>query len=67
MAKTKEELIKLKDEYSALKNKLSELSEDELKQITGGIDFTSDWMGRAKQGSEKIMESILELTPERGK
>ena len=40
MAKTKEELNELKQEYELLKSKLNELSEEELKQITGGCD---DW------------------------
>ena len=36
--KTKEELVKLKEEYETLKGKLSELSEDEVQAITGGYD-----------------------------
>ena len=36
MAKTKEELTKLKTEYETLTNKLNELSEDELGYVTGG-------------------------------
>ena len=36
MAKTKEELNQLKIEYEALNNKLKELTDEELKQITGG-------------------------------
>ena len=34
--KTKEELNQLKTEYEALNTKLQELTEDELKQVTGG-------------------------------
>ncbi len=34
--KTKEELEQIKEEYSELNNKLAELSEDELTQVTGG-------------------------------
>ena len=34
--KTKEELAQLKTEYDALNNKLNELSDDELKHVTGG-------------------------------
>ena len=34
--KTKEELNELKKEYENVKSKLSELSEDELKEVTGG-------------------------------
>ena len=36
MAKTQEELNQLKNEYESLANKLQELTEDELKQVTGG-------------------------------
>ena len=36
MAKTQEELRELKEEYEALNNKLKELTEDELKLVTGG-------------------------------
>ena len=36
--KTKEELKQLKEEYEALNNKLEELSDEELKQIVGGVD-----------------------------
>ena len=35
MAKTKEELQQLKQEYESLNNKLKELNEDELKLVTG--------------------------------
>lgn len=36
MAKTQEELEELKHEYESLNNKLKELTEDELKKVTGG-------------------------------
>ncbi|MDO5440783.1 MAG: bacteriocin [Erysipelotrichaceae bacterium] len=36
MAKTKEELKELKHEYESLTAKLNELTDDELKQVTGG-------------------------------
>ena len=35
--KTKEELNELKEEYKNVKSKLSELSEDELKEVVGGV------------------------------
>ena len=38
MAKTQKELTELKVEYEELSTKLKELSEDELKYVTGGID-----------------------------
>ena len=37
MAKTQEELKELKTEYETLNNKLKELSDDELKVVTGGL------------------------------
>lgn len=36
MAKTKSELDELKNEYEAVKSKLEELSDDELKEVSGG-------------------------------
>lgn len=39
MAKTKDELKAIKLEYESLNNKLSELSEEELKEVVGGIDI----------------------------
>lgn len=38
MAKTKEELNQLKKEYQNFKTKLSELTEDEIKEIVGGFN-----------------------------
>ena len=40
--KTKEELEQIKEDYKNLNKKLAELSEDELKQVTGGIGVR-DW------------------------
>ena len=34
--KTKDELVKLKQEYESLVDKLKELSDDELKMVAGG-------------------------------
>lgn len=39
MSKTKNELNLLKTEYLILTDKLKELNSDELKLVTGGIDF----------------------------
>lgn len=36
MAKTQEELIRLKNEYKSLNNRLKELTDDELKKVAGG-------------------------------
>ena len=38
MAKTKEELNAIKKEVEAVNEKLRELTDDELAQVTGGID-----------------------------
>ena len=40
MPKTKDELITLKQEIKSLKDKLSELSEEELVAVVGGDDIT---------------------------
>lgn len=40
--KTKEELEVLKEEYIELKNKLAELTEDELVQVTGGTNSSRE-------------------------
>ena len=39
MPKTQEELNQLKTEYQTLNNKLAELSEEELEQVTGGVSL----------------------------
>ena len=41
--KTKEELNALKEEVETLNKKLAELSEDELKQVSGGGIVISEW------------------------
>lgn len=47
MSKTKEELNEIKKDCESLNTKLNELSEDELKEVTGGLlasaDFKSDF------------------------
>ena len=47
MAKTKEELNLLKIEYETVKNKLKELTEEELNMITGGEDITGLHVNRS--------------------
>ena len=48
--KTKEELNALKNEVEALNDKLSTLSEEELTQVTGGVDFNiTDWNSYTSQ------------------
>lgn len=39
MVKTQDELNQLKTEYETLTTKLQELSEDELKVVTGGLEY----------------------------
>ena len=39
MAKTQEELNQLRKEYMDLKTKLKELTDDELKKVTGGQEI----------------------------
>lgn len=39
--KTQEELKQLKEEYESFSNELKELSDDELKQVTGGDDLVN--------------------------
>lgn len=48
--KTAEELNALKEEFKALNTKLAELSEDELKQVTGGFTCGTDVVG---EGSDE--------------
>lgn len=57
MAKTQEELDQLKAEYETLKTKLQELTEDELKKVTGGLD-DGDNISRVKGLISQII-SIL--------
>ena len=42
MAKTQEELNQIKKEYELLTNKLKELTDDELMQVTGGASPWSE-------------------------
>ncbi len=41
--KTKEELQALKDQVEELNKKFAELTEEELEQVTGGIDYQKDY------------------------
>ena len=50
MAKTQDELKELKEEYEKLNEKLKELSDDELKYVTGGA---SPWL-EALEASELL-------------
>ena len=52
MAKTKEELNQLKAEYETLNNKLKELTEDELLEVTGGNFWNEDWGSEGKDSGD---------------
>lgn len=41
--KTKEELNAIKEEFENLNRKLAELTEDELKKVTGGNSWNEYW------------------------
>lgn len=64
--KTKEELNKLKTEYAAMNEKLAELSDDELEQVTGGQyvnhDYPSlkalDSLNRKAKSKSSLIEQI---------
>ena len=45
MAKTQEELKALKEEYEALSNKLKELTDEELNEVTGGWNILEEKEG----------------------
>ena len=48
--KTKEELNALKEEVEAVSRKLAELTDEELAQVTGGVDFNiTDWNNYTSQ------------------
>ena len=59
--KTKEELNALKEDVETLNRKLAELSEDELKEVVGGVNWLKDesinsgdthtWYGIENQGT----------------
>ena len=49
MSKTKEELSAIKEEVEAVNEKLQELTPEEIAQVSGGIDTTTDRHGRWRQ------------------
>lgn len=51
--KTKEELNALKNEVEALNKKLSELTDDELKEVAGGVE------GYQKTNGPKFISPLL--------
>ena len=55
MAKTKEELKALKEEVETVNEKLQELTEEELEQVTGGnTDFIIGQENPASSGAQTI-------------
>lgn len=61
MAKTQEELAQLKNEYESLNNKLKELTEEELKLVTGGYPNAYDPPNLMKPGQHtKLTMTINE-------
>ena len=59
MAKTQEEIIKLKQEYEELNSKLKELNDDELNQVTGGIDFEQGKFILTRANQEEIFNGNI--------
>ena len=71
MAKTKEELNALKQEFESLSSKLAELSEEELSQVTGGNPIWAYSVGVLMSPKDcaastmiKSAHSILQELPE---
>ena len=62
--KTKEELNALKEEVEALNRKLTELTEDELKQVTGGhgISVSNPLAGMSEEEAKRIAKQLGEGT-----
>ena len=54
--KTKEELEQIKNEYTELNKKLAELTEDELKQISGGTNTDEDRASIQKEIDQSIAQ-----------
>ena len=58
--KTKEELNALKEEYESMKDSLAQLSEDELKQVTGGhgISVSNPLAGMSEEEAKRIAQQL---------
>ena len=60
MAKTKEELNTLKQELESLTTKLQQLTEDELKQVTGGYpDPLGEYLTFDSLDNQTVKNGIL--------
>ena len=57
--KTKEELISIKKEVESLNKKLAELSEEELSQVTGGIQDVFVGQSAGRQVSDEMQGKII--------
>ena len=57
--KSKEELNAIKAEAEALKNKLVELSDDELQQVTGGNTLEQDDDGYEWSGFKNLIAKLF--------
>ena len=57
--KSKEELNTIKAEAEALKNKLVELSDDELQQVTGGNTLEEDDDGYSWSGFKNLIAKLF--------
>ena len=55
MAKTQEELNAIKEDVETLNNKLTELTEEDLEQVTGGLALHDKLVARA------VAPDILEV------
>ena len=56
--KTKEELNAIKNEVSELNKKLAELTDDELKQVAGGVDQKDAYENIIIGNTKKIQEDV---------
>ena len=56
MAKTKEELNQLKQEYESLNNKLKELTEDELQIVVGGALQNEYYVGNSADEKRGVLK-----------
>ena len=65
MAKTQEELNDLKNEYESVANKLQDLTEEELKLVTGGgINFYLTYFITGPCGYTKVIKQNSNLCTE---
>ncbi|MDO4941085.1 MAG: hypothetical protein Q4E33_05285 [Erysipelotrichaceae bacterium] len=67
MAKTTEEINKLKQEYTDLTKKLSYLNDDELSYVTGGAHISADYFEiavKARDVSERVQTELDSIEEE---